>query len=441
MAGAVHLPVFGPHAAVGAVMDGPGEALATGRGALLHRRADERVTQRSGNHLIAIARMNRAVLVTVEHDGRNGRRRRRRHRLRAHPDWPAARTRARGPAAHHDQRLGHVGGRSDRQAGVNPRGGEHLRVGGGGDGGHCPARRQPGDVDAPGVDAVLRNHRLRQAGQQRRLAAAAPLMVGLEPVPAALRVRTVRLRRVQHEQALRRSAFVHAGTSGKVIRVLRATMQHHHQRQRLAGGTGRHIQLVVARQARMRVRARGERGGVDLRCRARCIGRCEVGCGERRRRVCRCQARRPRVDLEHAAVENLGGRPRVRGRWRCIGARCCSGSAAAQRAPDRRGGFAEPAGSGQPGGFANHVLQGFVHVVPGSGRKGCGWRSEWGQRCRLASAAFTAGLACKAPSTSSEAMVASASSGVTSAAIVARPSTRMCSVCFAAFSARRSSAL
>ena len=51
------------------------------------------------------------------------------------------------------------------------------------------------------------------------------------------------------------------------------------------------------------------------------------------------------------------------------------------------------------------------------------------------------GVLLQAPSTSSEAMVASASSGVTSAAIVARPSTRMCSVCFAAFSARRSSAL
>src|SRR5205807_6136157 len=53
------------------------------------------------------------------------------------------------------------------------------------DRGHGPAGRHPRDVDALRINLVGGHHLLGDAGDQRRLALAAALVSGLEPVPAA----------------------------------------------------------------------------------------------------------------------------------------------------------------------------------------------------------------------------------------------------------------
>jgi hypothetical protein len=73
---------------------------------------------------------------------------------------------------------------------------------------------------------------------------AAPLFTTLEPVPAFGGVGRFGLCRVGNEEALLLCALVHLRACSKVIGRLGTAVQHHHQRQRLASVTARHIQLV-----------------------------------------------------------------------------------------------------------------------------------------------------------------------------------------------------
>jgi hypothetical protein len=104
---------------------------------------------------------------------------------------------------------------------------------------HRAARRQAGHVDAIGVDGVRLQHVADHAGEERRLAGAAPLVAGSEPVPALVRVRARRLRRVENEDAVLLRQLVHPRADGEVVGVLGAAVQHDHQRQRLALRTRR----------------------------------------------------------------------------------------------------------------------------------------------------------------------------------------------------------
>ena len=74
----------------------------------------------------------------------------------------------------------------------------------------APPADRPGDVDAARVDGVLAHDLAGDAGDQRRLAAVALLVVRVEPVPAALRVGALVLRRVGDEQAVLLGQRVHA---------------------------------------------------------------------------------------------------------------------------------------------------------------------------------------------------------------------------------------
>ena len=112
----------------------------------------------------------------------------------------------------------------------------------------------------------------RHAGQQRRFAAAAFLVRVLEPVPAALRIGLLRLRRIQHHEAVRLRHLVHRRAGGEIVRGLGAAMQHHQQRPWAGIRTGWDEQLVVAAH-----RSEGELAGDELRRGSSCrSGRARV---------------------------------------------------------------------------------------------------------------------------------------------------------------------
>ena len=295
--------------------------------------------------------------------------------------------------------------------------GIQLRVGVAQDRRHRAAGGQPRGVDPVRIDRMLLHHLPRHAGQQRRLAASALLVAVLEPVPAALRIGQLRLRRVQHVHALRLGQLVHRGSRGEIVRILGTAMQHHDQRQRLGAGAGRDEQLVVAAAGSCGVAAADElRLGIGAMCRRRSF------IGRRGRLDCWHLAR---GDVDDAVVGSAAGRYVIvggsRGRW----------ATDAERGLDGGGGCVQAAGLGQAGRLLHQMMEIWSH----------GFLEKWDQPMRSRSAALTAGLACSAPSTVRDSMVASASLGVTSSAMVASPSTRICSISPAALTACRSAAV
>ena len=112
--------------------------------------------------------------------------------------------------------------------------GEHVGVDGGQDRRHRAARRQPGHEDATGVDRPRRRrgHELADARDDRRgLAGAAPLVLGLEPVPAALRVGAAVLLGIDRDEPVTVGRLVHPRRGGEARRVLRAAVQQADERQ------------------------------------------------------------------------------------------------------------------------------------------------------------------------------------------------------------------
>jgi len=75
---------------------------------------------------------------------------------------------------------------------------------------------------------------LRDARDQRRLAASVRLVARAEPVPAFRTVGFCRLRRIRHQEPVRFGELVHPRARGEVVRRLRTAMQHHQQRRRRA---------------------------------------------------------------------------------------------------------------------------------------------------------------------------------------------------------------
>ncbi len=100
---------------------------------------------------------------------------------------------------------------------------------------HGAARRHASDVDARRIDVVGRDDFTRDACDQRRLAALAMLIVGLEPVPALRRIGLPRLHRISNEASMPLGKRIHLRAPREIIRVLRATVQHHDQRKWVAG--------------------------------------------------------------------------------------------------------------------------------------------------------------------------------------------------------------
>ncbi len=121
-------------------------------------------------------------------------------------------------------------GRAVHHAGMNRAGSEQRAVTGRGDGRHGAAGRESGDIHARCIDRVLCNHLLDHRRDDRRLAGAAAHR-RIEPVPAACDVGKARLVRVQDEEPFLLRQFVHVCAGREGVRILLATMDHHHQRQ------------------------------------------------------------------------------------------------------------------------------------------------------------------------------------------------------------------
>ena len=132
---------------------------------------------------------------------------------------------------------------------------EDLRIRRRHNGRHRTPSREPGNVDAARINAVLLDDCQRHAGEQRRFSPAPALVVVFEPVPTSLRVGVCRLLGVQHVKALRLCEIVHPRTGCEVIRALRTAMQHHDQWQAFVNRAGRCVQLVAAGQRGMGVGA------------------------------------------------------------------------------------------------------------------------------------------------------------------------------------------
>ena len=75
-------------------------------------------------------------------------------------------------------------------------------------------------------------------------------MAPVEPVPAALRVGEARLVRIGDDEAELLRKRVHPRANGEIFRVLRAAVQHDHQRQLALLVIGREIEPVVERTRR-----------------------------------------------------------------------------------------------------------------------------------------------------------------------------------------------
>ncbi len=175
----------------------PTRTLAPGHGG-----GQGRARHRLGDHPLAVERMDRPVAVAVEDDGR--------HR-RARP------RRGGSPLAHRREGRGHVPGRTAGEARMDAGRREHVRIGRGQDRRRRAAGRQTGDEDPGRIGPELRHHGPGDPGDQRRLAGAAALVAGLEPVPAFLRVGGALLARIDDDRALRLGVLVHPRAEGEVV--------------------------------------------------------------------------------------------------------------------------------------------------------------------------------------------------------------------------------
>ena len=150
--------------------------------------------------------MNRAVLIAMEHDGR--------HHL---PVLPGAVHGCSLPLAHGGERGGEVAGGAAREAGMHADRGVQIGVGHAHDGGGRGSGRQPGDIDAFGIDRVVAHDLPRDAGDQRGLALAMLLVVRAEPVPAFRGVGGGGLGRIGDQAGVLLGERVHPRACGEVV--------------------------------------------------------------------------------------------------------------------------------------------------------------------------------------------------------------------------------
>ena len=126
-------------------------------------------------------------------------------------------------------------------------GGEDVGVARQQDAGHVAAGGDAEDVDARAVDGVARLDPVDHGLDRRRLAGAALLVLGEEPVPAAHRVRRRILARQQDEHALAVGEPGHAREAGEVAGRLRAAVNGHDERALLALGVAvGHVEFEAA---------------------------------------------------------------------------------------------------------------------------------------------------------------------------------------------------
>jgi hypothetical protein len=112
------------------------------------------------------------------------------------------------------------------------------------DGGSCATGREPGGIDPFFVHRIVGHDLAREARDQCRLALAAGLIARAKPVPALGNIGRSRLLRVSNKAVVFLGAQVHPRACGKVVRRLRAAVQHDDQRQRLTAILARNIEFV-----------------------------------------------------------------------------------------------------------------------------------------------------------------------------------------------------
>ena len=137
-------------------------------------------------------------------------------------------------ARHRGKRGGHGGGGAVGEPRMHRDRGEQVRVDGSEDRGHRAARRQAGHEDPVGVDRPRRcaSGDLADAlDDRRRFAGPARLVLGQEPVPAALRVAAAVLLGIDHDEPVAVGRLVHPRRGREARRVLRAAVQHADERQ------------------------------------------------------------------------------------------------------------------------------------------------------------------------------------------------------------------
>ena len=307
--------------------------------------------------------------------------------------------------------------------------GKQLRVGLAQHHRHRRACRQPGDVDAARVGAVPPRDLAHDAGDQRRLAGTAPLVLRLEPVPALRCIRLRSLLGVHDQEAVLVRQTIHLGARREVVCRLGAAMQHHDHRARRIGLPRRNIDLVrpAARLVAefMRLEAAGPLLSLSDR---RLAVPCLDGVFASRDDTCcdiddgfavatrRCLGKPP---AGQCASDGLGHAVH---RARC-GVESRRRQRPLNRCVDGRGVERWRLG-----------IEEFFHEVLSVNEAAAQWM-------RPDSARRTAGLAWNAPSTVTDSMASRASSGVTSSAMRASPTTCTCSLWPAATTVSRSARL
>ena len=103
---------------------------------------------------------------------------------------------------------------------------EDIWIGLSQDNGHGCPRRQSRNESPVLCDTVGRADLLHDTGEDCRLTRIAALIPAAEPVPARLRVVAPRLGGVNHDEAVLFGQTVHASACGKILRRLRAAVQH-----------------------------------------------------------------------------------------------------------------------------------------------------------------------------------------------------------------------
>ena len=159
------------------------------------------------------------------------------------PRSPSARC---GSATHRRECRREIGGRPVGQTGMNANRRVELGVSCRHHRRHCAAGREPRDEHTLWIDIVAGDDLTRDPGQDRRLAGAALLVLGREPVPAQGRISGLRLARIGDDKAMLLGKTVHARSRREVVSVLRAAMQHHQQRATALREPARNVELVVS---------------------------------------------------------------------------------------------------------------------------------------------------------------------------------------------------
>ena len=256
MARALDQPVFDPGPALPHPVAGAhiGPSARHGAGQFHRAQARERL-DRADRHEAAVARGHDVVVAAVEDDRGDGR----------------GKAAAGAALLHRDDGRGLVPRRPRRQAGMASDGGEQIGIGMRQQHRGRPARRQARDIDPCRVRAIARQHVPGQAGQQGGFTAVATLILGAEPVPAAVGMRLARLRRIDHDHAPLFGQRVHPGALGEILGRLAAAMQHHQQWQRHPRPDRRgQIDAVLARPVGAgmgpRLEPRRSRGGGPRLC-------------------------------------------------------------------------------------------------------------------------------------------------------------------------------